>query len=105
EIYVNGGHRSPFTTNWHDFGPRLGFAWQPMAKFVVRGGVGFYYGPSVHNVASAGTNSDGFSSQTFWDASCILPDGNTVYGPEQANGATPTPGVDTGRCSLIKPCP
>jgi hypothetical protein len=105
EIYVNGGNRSPFTTNWHDFGPRLGFAWQPMAKFVVRGGVGFYYGPSVHNVASAGTNTDGFSSQTFWDSSCILPDGNTVYGPEQANCVTPSPGVYTGPYSLSNPFP
>ena len=50
EIYVNGSNRSPFTTNLHNFGPRLGFAWQPVTHLVVRGGAGFYYGPSTHNV-------------------------------------------------------
>ena len=32
EIYVNGSNRSPFTTNLHDFGPRLAFAWQPITS-------------------------------------------------------------------------
>ncbi len=40
EIYANGNNRSPFTTNLHDFGPRLALAWQPVTHFVVRGGVG-----------------------------------------------------------------
>jgi hypothetical protein len=78
EIYVNGGNRTPFKTNLRDFGPRLAFAWQPINRFVVRAGAGFYYGPTTHNVASAGQNTDGFSSQTFWDATCFNTDGNTV---------------------------
>jgi hypothetical protein len=65
EIYANSSNRSPFTTNLHDFGPRLGFAWQPVTHLVVRGGAGFYYGPSTHNVGSALLNTDGFSSSTF----------------------------------------
>jgi hypothetical protein len=29
---------------WHDFAPRLGFAWQPLGeRFVVRGGYGWFY--------------------------------------------------------------
>lgn len=79
EIYVNSGHRSPFKTNYHDFGPRLAFAWQPVQRFVVRGGAGFYYGPAIHNVASAGQNSDGFASQSPWDATCLNSNGNTVF--------------------------
>lgn len=79
EVYVNGKNRSPFATNLHDFGPRLGFAWQPVNHFVVRGGAGFYYGPSTHNVASAGNNTDGFSSQTTWNGTCFNADGNTVF--------------------------
>ena len=66
EIYANGGNRSPFTANLHDFGPRLAFAWQPVTHLVLRGGAGFYYGPSTHNVGSALLNTDGFASQTFW---------------------------------------
>jgi len=33
------------TPPWHNFAPRLGFAWQPLSsnRFVVRGGVGMFY--------------------------------------------------------------
>jgi len=79
EIYVNGNSRTPFDTNLANFGPRLGFAWQPSPRFVVRGGGGFYYGPSTHMVASAALNSDGFASVTTWNATCYNSDGNTVY--------------------------
>jgi len=81
ELYVNHGNRSPFSTNMHDFGPRLGFAWQPIPRFVVRGGAGIYYGPTLHNVASAGNDTDGFSSSTQWAATCFNGDGNTVFLP------------------------
>jgi hypothetical protein len=79
EIYANGGARSPYTANLHDFGPRLGFAWQPVTHLILRGGAGIYYGPTTFNVASAGLNSDGFSSSTSWDATCFNADGNTVF--------------------------
>jgi hypothetical protein len=79
EVYVNSSSRSPFTTSLHNFGPRLAFAWQPMTHLVLRGGAGFYYGPSTHQVASALQNTDGFSSQTLWNATCVNADGNTVF--------------------------
>ncbi len=103
EIYVNSGSRSPFTTNFHNFGPRLAIAWQPADHLVVRGGFGFYYGPSTHNVASAGQNTDGFSSQTAWNATCLNGDGNTVF--FNANCSAPTPGDFTGAYSLSNPFP
>ncbi|MGB9204289.1 MAG: carboxypeptidase regulatory-like domain-containing protein [Terriglobales bacterium] len=95
EVYVNGGNRSPYTASLKNFGPRLGFAWQPIQHMVVRGGAGFYYGPSTHNVTNANSDSDGFSTSTIWDATCLNGDGNTVY---NGNGAcpTPTPGIYTG---------
>ncbi len=104
EVYVNGNNRSPFTTNFHDFGPRLGFAWQPVQHLVVRGGAGFYYGPSTHQVGSALQNTDGFSSQSFWNATCANANGNTVY---SGNSGCPTPAVDvfTGAYSLSNPFP
>jgi Carboxypeptidase regulatory-like domain len=80
EVYVNGGHRSPFTSNLHDFGPRLAFAYQPLAHFVIRAGAGIYYGPSTHNVGSAGINTDGFSSQSTWLGTCYNgADQNTIF--------------------------
>ena len=104
EIYVNGSNRSPFTTNLHDFGPRLAFAWQPLTHFVVRGGAGFYYGPSTHNVSNA-VNTDGFSSQTYWNGTCFNADGNSVYGLISAPCPTPSPGVYNGAYSLSNPFP
>jgi hypothetical protein len=105
EIYVNANNRSPFTTNLHDFGPRLAVAWQPINRFVVRGGAGFYYGPSTHNVGSAVLNTDGFSSQTFWNGTCFNADGNSVFGLNGAPCPTPTAGVYTGPYSLSNPFP
>jgi len=95
----------------HNFGPRLGFAWQPITHLVLRGGAGFYYGPSTHNVGSASLNTDGFSSQTFWSATCYNADGNTVFnGTSACQGAAAgspplSPDVFTGSYSLSNPFP
>ncbi len=106
EVYVNGNNRSPFTTNLHDFGPRVGVAWQPMARLVVRAGAGIYYGPSTHNVASALNNTDGFSSQTIWDGTCYNSDGNTVFNGTSCGVNTGSAtDVFTGDYSLSNPFP
>jgi hypothetical protein len=106
EIYVNGGNRSPFKTNMHDFGPRLAFAWQPVARFVVRGGAGIYFGPATHNVASAGQNTDGFSSGSPWNATCLNSFGDTVFnGTGCGNNAGSAVDVFTGPFSLSNPFP
>jgi hypothetical protein len=112
EVYVNGGNRSPFTTRLKDFGPRLGFAWQPVNHLVVRGGAGFYYGPSTQMVANASLNSDGFSSYTQWDATCIDGNGNTVFNGTSACQGAPAgspppspPGVYTADYSISNPFP
>jgi carboxypeptidase family protein len=94
EVYVNGSNRSPFRANLHDFGPRLAFAWQPVTHLVVRGGAGFYYGPSTHNVGAATMNTDGFSSSTTWQGTCYNSDGNTVF-----NGTSC--GVNTGSATDV----
>ncbi len=108
EVYVTSGDRSPFATNMKDFGPRLGIAWQPAKALVVRAGGGFYYGPSPHMVGGTGLNSDGFSSQTTWNATCLNADGNTVFnGTSACNGAaagSPAPSF-TGIYSLSNPFP
>ncbi len=108
EVYVGSGSRSPFETNMKDFGPRLGIAWQPASKLLVRAGAGFYYGPSSQMVASASLNSDGYSSVTNWDATCFNEDGNTVYnGTSACQGAAPgSPAPSTtGIYSLSNPFP
>jgi hypothetical protein len=109
ELYVNGGNRSPFKTNLHDFGPRLAFAFQPVNHFVVRGGVGFYYGPSTEMAASAAINTDGFSSVTTPNSNCPNLDGNWVfYGSSEctiSGGPVLPAGNFTGPYSLSNPFP
>ncbi len=105
EVYVNGSNRSPYTTNMHDFGPRLGFAWQPVNRLVLRGGAGFYYGPTTHNVASAGNNSDGFSSGTTWNSTCSNADGNTVFNTGTGTCVAGQADNFTGPYSLSNPFP
>lgn len=78
EVYVNGSHRSPFTTNLTNFGPRLGFSWQATQQLVVRGGAGIYYGPSAQMVANPSLDSDGFSTYTTWNATAWNNDPNTI---------------------------
>ncbi|MFZ0761533.1 MAG: TonB-dependent receptor [Candidatus Sulfotelmatobacter sp.] len=84
---VNGHSRSPFTTNMRDFGPRVGFAYQPIKPLVVRGGFGMAYGPSTQMVANSALNSDGYFAATSWNATAYNTDpvaitnfgvGNTV---------------------------
>ncbi len=93
EVYVTGGSRSPFTTNLTNFGPRLGVSWQPMNHLVVRGGGGFYFGPSAEMVGGAGLNSDGYSSSTTWNATCLNADGNTVFNESVACGTAAASGA------------
>ena len=109
EVYVNSSNRSPFKTNMHDFGPRLAFAFQPVTHFVIRGGAGFYYGPSTEMAASAAINTDGFSSSTFQNSNCPNLDGNWVYYGSSACTVSggPTLGADnfTVPYSLSNPYP
>jgi len=78
EVYAGHGWRTPFATNWKDFGPRLGIAWQPTASLVVRAGGGFYFGPSPHATSGVSHNSDGFSVDTYWNATQYNEDANTI---------------------------
>ncbi|KAA6456420.1 hypothetical protein DYQ86_25090 [Acidobacteria bacterium AB60] len=91
EVYVTKNNRSPFATNLKDFGPRLGFSWQASPHVAFRGGAGIYYGPSAQMVGSATLNSDGYTSNTTWDATCYNADGNTVYNgsPSCSGGVDP----------------
>lgn len=84
EEYVSGNNRSPFAADMSNFGPRLGFSVQPQPHLVVRGGAGIYYGPSVEMVGSTSLDSDGFTSDTLWNATCFNGDGNTVYNGDPA---------------------
>src|SRR3984885_14894711 len=107
EVFANGGNRSPFTTNLTNFAPRLGFSWQPVQHLVVRGGAGFYFGPSAQQVASATLNSDGYSTSNNWLASCSNLDNNIVFNGSNQCGANVAFSGDplTAPFSLTNPFP
>src|ERR1041385_4084373 len=46
---VGGAPPRPFAAEWNNAGPRLGLAWRLPGRreTVVRGGAGFFYGPTV----------------------------------------------------------
>ena len=102
EVFAKDGSRSPFHTNLGDIGPRASFAWQPVHKFVVRGGGGIYYGPSTEMVGNASLDSDGFATSSNWDATNYNADGNTIF---NSTAGCPNNGSVTGCYSLSNPFP
>ena len=46
EVFANSHQRTTYVTDWRDFQPRFGFAYQFAPKMVLRGGYGIYYGQS-----------------------------------------------------------
>ena len=50
EVFASSSHRTNYVTDWRDFQPRLGFAYQVVPRTVVRGGYGIYYGQSRSGV-------------------------------------------------------
>jgi hypothetical protein len=50
EVFSSSKQRTNYVTDWHDFQPRFGFAYQFIPNTVVRGGYGIYYGVSRSGV-------------------------------------------------------
>ena len=53
-------------TDGNNFAPRLGFAWSPDGKLIIRGGYGFFYNPTVFNIALLAWQSSPFSPAFFF---------------------------------------
>ena len=65
QVFATSGNRGLFNTNYKNFAPRIGFAYQVMPKLVMRGGYGVFYPPSFRGTGPA----PGFSSDTPYVAS------------------------------------
>jgi TonB-dependent receptor-like protein len=63
-IYADANHRHAFDTDYTDWAPRFGFAYQFHPHMVVRGGYGFFYGLS--SAQNTGELADGFIVGTPW---------------------------------------
>jgi hypothetical protein len=102
ERFASSKSRTPFSTNLGDLGPRASFAWQPTKKVVIRGGGGFYYGPSSEMVANPSLNSDGFGTITNWNSTEYNENGNTIF---NSSPTCSNAGDVTGCYSLSNPFP
>ena len=84
------GGQSPYAHNWdlHNVGPRIGFAWKPRDKWVVRGGGGILF-TGEYDIAAPVVLYTGFSTQgTFVSSN---------------NGATPAFVLKNGFPALSSP--
>ena len=63
--FAHSGQRGLFDTDYKNFAPRIGFAYQLMPKLVMRGGYGIFYPPTFRGTGPA----PGFSSDTPYVAS------------------------------------
>lgn len=64
-VGVAGNPRSQANTDWNNFAPRVGFAYQLSPKTVLRGGGGFFYAASTGNGgAPASFGISGFQTNT-----------------------------------------
>lgn len=88
---INGYSRNLWDTEYHDFQPRVGFAYQPYEGTVIRGGFGITYLPSNTGYFSSpndyggspfaagnqalpyGTNPDGVPVSRFTDPAPLVP--------------------------------
>ncbi len=66
-VYASSSQRRAFDTDWSDWAPRFGFAYQFRPHMVVRGGYGIYYGLS--SAQNTGELADGFTASTGYSPS------------------------------------
>jgi hypothetical protein len=62
--YVNSGTRGVYDTNYKNFAPRVGLAYTPIQKLVVRAGYGIFYTPAMEFGDYQGLSLNGFSQTT-----------------------------------------
>jgi hypothetical protein len=77
-------------TYYKDFSPRIGFAWSPITRDVIRGNGGIYYGPLVYADFGQGTMQGFTLNQTLFTA-------DPLSGPQVDAGLPflpPTPDLD-----------
>src|SRR6185312_11369040 len=81
EIFASPSNRSPgFDPSFVDFGPRLGVAWSPYEKTVIRAGYGVYYSSVRSGAAGVGASGyQGYDEYTPW-INTYQNDGVTPFG-------------------------
>jgi hypothetical protein len=63
-VSIDGNPYRQFDTDWNNYAPRIGFAYSPTPKTVVRGGYGVFFLPYIGGAAGWASGINGFLSFT-----------------------------------------
>ena len=80
-VNQNGRGRRGAETDYNNFGPRFGFAFQMNSKTVVRGGYGLFYANGLGNISGTGSVSvNALGAQPTFNAVTRIPNSNSTDG-------------------------
>jgi len=85
---TDGYSRNLWPTEFHDFGPRLGIAYQAGHGFVLRGGFGISYLPSNTGYFSSPTD---YGAESFSGGTNMIPYGTNPHGVPVTTFSDPAP--------------
>jgi hypothetical protein len=100
EIFAGPNDRTVYDIDATNFQPRIGFAWQPLSKTVIRGGYGIFYSTTKAGAAGPGAwGYQGYVKDTPW-ITTYNNDGSTPWGrladPWPVTGPSAPPGNTLG---------
>jgi Carboxypeptidase regulatory-like domain len=99
--FLSSSNRASYNTNYANFAPRIGFTYQTHPNFVLRGGFGIFYPPSIS--CCFVTQSSGFSSTTISPVTLntISPNPAVTVANPWPNGFIPITGNSLGELQQV----
>jgi hypothetical protein len=99
--FLSDGNRGTYNTNYENVAPRFGFTYQIVPKFVLRGGYGIFFPPSITCCFAA--SASGFASQTNvpFTLDSVTPNPAVSLGNPWPNGYIPITGSSLGELQQV----
>ena len=99
--FLSSNQRGSYDTNFDNWAPRVGFTYQTLPNFVVRGGYGIFYPPSISCCFLA--QNSGFASQTNipYTLNAITPNPAVTMANPWPNGFIPITGNSLGELQQV----